>query len=305
MGFLRAPTRTFPNNSALAAGLRVKLSAGYLVAAGATDVELGTLEKQVFATDPTASVILRTAEGTVEMIASGSATLGNPAYAAASGKVASSGTVFCGTFLLSTATADGDRSKCSAGRTRICRRQRREPPRRDGGTADADLGKPRAALKSQTVGTGDYRDVLKPPATLTADRALTAPGDFSANIKSDYTFSGTPAATATAGNAIPVGVNQVDVGAVTNDANDWMTLPAIASVPIGFTIWIAANAGTQLRAADAGEQQHEDQRRRFGRFAGIPVHRYGRDHRDQAHDDRLERQSFTKLGAVRTAVIPD
>ncbi len=42
------------------------------------------------------------------------------------------------------------------------------------------------------------------------------------------------------------GAIHVDVGAVTNDANDWVTLPSLASVPVGHTITIACNAGTNF-----------------------------------------------------------
>jgi hypothetical protein len=48
---------------------------------------------------------------------------------------------------------------------------------------------------------------------------------------------------AVSGAAITVGVTNVDVGAVTTDANDWIVLPAIANVPVGHTIHIACNAG--------------------------------------------------------------
>lgn len=40
------------------------------------------------------------------------------------------------------------------------------------------------------------------------------------------------------------GVTAVDVGAVLNDVNDWIVLPALSSVPVGHTIHIACNAGT-------------------------------------------------------------
>lgn len=49
-----------------------------------------------------------------------------------------------------------------------------------------------------------------------------------------------------AASSIPAGVKNVIVAPVTNDANDWIVLPPIADVPIGFTITIACNAGTNF-----------------------------------------------------------
>jgi hypothetical protein len=54
-----------------------------------------------------ATVRLRTAEGTVKMVASGAITAGNPAYAAAGGKIAATGTVVVGPALEASAN-DGD-----------------------------------------------------------------------------------------------------------------------------------------------------------------------------------------------------
>lgn len=53
------------------------------------------------------------------------------------------------------------------------------------------------------------------------------------------------------------GAVHVDVGAVTNDANDWIVLPSLANVPVGHQIIIACNAGTnfELRTpASSGEK---------------------------------------------------
>ena len=53
----------------------------------------------------------------------------------------------------------------------------------------------------------------------------------------------TPAAVNTAGNSIPPKAKSVVVGAVTNDANDWITLPSLADVPNGHEITILCSAG--------------------------------------------------------------
>jgi len=44
-------------------------------------------------------------------------------------------------------------------------------------------------------------------------------------------------------NMITAGVTKVDVGAPVNDTNDYIVLPAIASVPVGHTIRVASNSG--------------------------------------------------------------
>lgn len=49
-----------------------------------------------------------------------------------------------------------------------------------------------------------------------------------------------------AASTIEDGTVLVDVQAVTNDANDWIVLPSLASVPVGHTITICNNAGTNF-----------------------------------------------------------
>jgi hypothetical protein len=63
----------------------------------------------------------------------------------------------------------------------------------------------------------------------------------------------TPAADSGAGSLIPVGAVAVDVQAVTNDADDWIVLPAIAGVAVGHTIRIACNAGTNFELRTPAE----------------------------------------------------
>lgn len=93
---LVSPRATFPSNSALAEGLRVKMSSGYLVAASGTDVDLGTIEQVVLAGDTTAAVLSRTQAGVRHFIASTAITQYAAVYAAASGKVAATGTLQLG-----------------------------------------------------------------------------------------------------------------------------------------------------------------------------------------------------------------
>lgn len=104
MHVLNVPS--FPNNSALAEGLRVKLSAGYLVVAGAADDELGTIEQRVLAADTVAAVLPIDTQGVRHMVAAGAIANGATVYAAAGGKIADSGTLIRGV-AMEAASGDG------------------------------------------------------------------------------------------------------------------------------------------------------------------------------------------------------
>ncbi|MCI0357233.1 MAG: hypothetical protein L0211_01950 [Planctomycetaceae bacterium] len=82
----RSP-RTFPSNSALAAGLRVKLSAGFLVAAVAADDELGVLDQTVLAADTVAAVRLPAPNESLRVMASAAIAQYADVYRAAAGKI--------------------------------------------------------------------------------------------------------------------------------------------------------------------------------------------------------------------------
>jgi len=179
--FVHGPTKTFAAGAALAANRRVKIVAGVLQYAGATDPCIGTLESATFADSNFASgytdgtVRLITAEGTRKFVASEAISAGNGFYAAESGKVAATGTVIEGK-AMEAATADLDVIEGLATHNSDIATSI------SGTTAatfetDSDLGKPRAALGSQTGGTGDFKAIVKPPATLTADRTYTLVGD--------------------------------------------------------------------------------------------------------------------------------
>lgn len=109
MQFVETPTRSFIAGGAISQYLRVKLSAGKLALAGATDYELGTARVDAFADGDPVAVHLRTAPGTVIMVAAGAIAVGADVYGAASGKandVATSTYVYIGT-ALTAATGDG------------------------------------------------------------------------------------------------------------------------------------------------------------------------------------------------------
>ncbi len=109
--YVETPTRTFPSDgTAIGQHLRVKLSAGVLALAGATDKELGTAEYGVLSGEERATVRLRNAPGTKIGIAAGEITAGSEVYTAASGKyddAQATGAFYAGT-ALTDATADGD-----------------------------------------------------------------------------------------------------------------------------------------------------------------------------------------------------
>lgn len=189
--FVETPTRKFTAGAAIARHLRVTLTAGKLAAAGNTTVELGTLVDASFADLDVRAVRLRNAQGTCKMVAVDAITLGNPVYAAASGKISASGSVLIGK-ALEASTADNDIIE-------ILRIGEASSASASGGTTaaaflvDNDATTPKIELAAQTGGTGDFKATIKPPATLTVDRVFTLAGDADAtlaNIAGAQTFTG-------------------------------------------------------------------------------------------------------------------
>ena len=78
---------TLPNNAALSRGIRVKLSGGYLAAAGIGEDCIGVMEKPTFAADPVGAVRPITGVDTLCMVAAGAITQYAEVYEAASGKI--------------------------------------------------------------------------------------------------------------------------------------------------------------------------------------------------------------------------
>ena len=116
----------------------------------------------------------------------------------------------------------------------------------------------------------------------------------------------TPNSDSGAASTINAGINAVDVGAVTTDANDWIVLPSLADVPVGHPIKIACNAGTnfELRTpASSGEK--------INNVDSDGTQEYLCTDTDTvliwklSATDGWVAQSITALGAVRTAVVPD
>lgn len=259
-------TKTFPANTALAKGIRVKLSAGFLAAAGASDVELGTLENAILSTDELGTVVLRTADGTETFVASEAITAGNPFYAAASGKVAATGTVYCGT-ALEAATANNDQIEGLRG------------PNTDLSAAitgtnaaafevDADATTPKIALSGQSGGTGDFTTTLKPETTLSGDNAIIVPeadGDTLAAVALAQTLTNktlggltktshtlTPVAAAGSTVADAAALNSTIWNHITSDsAAKGVKLPTTAQGHWGFVINNSSTAA-EFYAASGG-----------------------------------------------------
>ena len=118
-GLIHGPTATGKATSALAAWRRVHISSGLLDYAGASDTDaVGVLERAAFAAGDYVEYRMITAEGTCQVMASDAITAGASCYAAASGKVAPSGSVLVG-IAMEASSADGDIIQVMLNRTAI------------------------------------------------------------------------------------------------------------------------------------------------------------------------------------------
>lgn len=109
---IEGPRKTYIAAASIGVNLRVKITDGTTTpptinVAGATDASIGVTEAFVAAAGDRVAILLSNAQGTRKMHANGVITSGNTVYAAASGEVASSGTVVEG-IAQETTTADGD-----------------------------------------------------------------------------------------------------------------------------------------------------------------------------------------------------
>ena len=102
--YVETPTKTFTAAGALGQHLRV-ITPGALALAGANDLELGTMDLPCLAAGLT-TVRLRSAQGTCKMVASAAISAGAAVYAAAGGKISSTGTLHIGQ-ALEAASGDG------------------------------------------------------------------------------------------------------------------------------------------------------------------------------------------------------
>jgi hypothetical protein len=104
--------RTFPNNSAIAPYLRVKLTGGFLAVAAAADNELGILEQRTLATDTVGTVRLPTTDSTVRATAGGAIAAMATIYRAAGGKVSTTVVGNAWGIALEAASGDGSQIEC-------------------------------------------------------------------------------------------------------------------------------------------------------------------------------------------------
>lgn len=85
--FTEGPTKAFTAGAAIGKHILVKLSSGKLAVAGLGDEYIGTLEDEAFADLEIRSVRLRSAQGTIQCVASGAFSVGAVVYGRAAGKV--------------------------------------------------------------------------------------------------------------------------------------------------------------------------------------------------------------------------
>jgi len=95
--YVETPTRTFQATAAVAENLRVSyLSTGKIAVSGAGERGCGTTDAPALAADDYVAVRIWSAQGTRKMVASEAIAAGADVYAAASGKIAATGTVKLG-----------------------------------------------------------------------------------------------------------------------------------------------------------------------------------------------------------------
>ena len=116
----------------------------------------------------------------------------------------------------------------------------------------------------------------------------------------------TAAAVNSSSNSIPPRFKVVEVQGVANDANDWITLPSLASVPNGHQILVIGSAGANFEvrtpASSAEEINSEDcDGTKEYLFTDTQIHYFTKI------DNTIGwmANGLSALGAVVTAVVPD
>ena len=108
------------------------------------------------------------------------------------------------------------------------------------------------------------------------------------------------------GNSVPPSAKVAVVGGVETDADDWITLPALADVPNGHEILILCSAGANFEMrtpASSGEKINNEDCDSTKEYLCTDT--------DVIRVIKVNNtagwvaQSLTNLGAVRTAVVPD
>ena len=117
-----------------------------------------------------------------------------------------------------------------------------------------------------------------------------------------------PSATAadTLSRSIPRDVTQVSVLAVTNDANDFITLPHLVSVPEGHRITILCNAGGNFELrTPAGSAEEFNSEDCDGTTEYLCTDTQVLYVTKISNTIGWEANAYTAIGAVATAVVPD
>lgn len=110
---------------------------------------------------------------------------------------------------------------------------------------------------------------------------------------------------AVSGAVIRPGVDKVRLAANTNGADDWVVLPALASVPSGHCITIIAGAvGCEVRTPASSTEEINSENCDGTKeyiLAATQIHRFTKI------DNTIGwmGQGFTAIGAVTTAIVPD
>lgn len=108
------------------------------------------------------------------------------------------------------------------------------------------------------------------------------------------------------GNSIPPTAKSVYVKGVTNDANDWVTLPSLADVPNGHEIIIICKAGSNFELRTPASSNAK-----INNVDSDGSQEYLCTDTDIIIVRKVDNtagwvaQSITYLGAVRAAVVPD
>lgn len=108
------------------------------------------------------------------------------------------------------------------------------------------------------------------------------------------------------GNTIPPTAKSISVESVETNANDWITLPALADVPNGHQILIFANASSNFELRTPANSNAK-----INNVDSDGTQEYLVTNTDMVivtkrnNTDGWVAQSITQLGAVRTAVVPD
>ena len=174
---IEGPRKTYIAAAAIGVNLRVKITDGTTApptinVAGVSDPSIGVTESYQAAAGPI-TILLANAQGTRKMHATGAITSGNSVYAAAAGKVASSGTVVEGKAMeTTTATGDifevlgthnSDISTAIVGTTATAFE------------VDTDSSAPKIKLLAAFGGSGNFTTTLTTEATLSGDTTMTVP----------------------------------------------------------------------------------------------------------------------------------